>query len=121
MIEQLAADTWKELGFQLKAVGKRMLVRTEVLPQKMGSLYLPSQYSETFGQRLGAKVPITAHVLSKGSRVSDAISVGDRLLFPRLVFGWTHRLADKTYVGWVEEAEVLAHAGDAEIAPFFGD
>lgn len=122
MSEQIAEQTWKELGLEVKAIGKRLIVRTESLPEKLGEIYLPAEYTETFGRRLGAKVPITAVVLSKGSRVSDAISVGDRLLFPRLVFGWTYKMADKTFVGWVEESEVLAQAGEGvEIAPFFGE
>lgn len=122
MSGQIAEQTWKELGVEIKAIGKRMIVRTEALPEKVGDIYLPAEYSETFGRRLGAKVPITAIVLSKGSRVSAAVEVGDRLLFPRLVFGWTHKMADKTFVGWVEESEVLAHAGEGvEIAPFFGE
>lgn len=117
---EVAEETWKLIGVKVEAVGARVFVRTEKPPEKRGSLYLPPDYWETFGRRLGGAVPVTGTVLSIGGRVPKGqLEIGDRVFFSRLPFGWTHKLDDGTFVGWVFFADILGKPeSDDDVLPF---
>lgn len=116
--DALVVATWEELGFKIKPVGSRLFVRTETPPQKQGMIWLPPELWAMYGQRLGSKALVTGTVLSCGPRVKDAPAIGTRVVFFRLPFGWTHKMTDGTFVGWVEAAEIVGVSGSDEIIPF---
>lgn len=116
---EVVAETWQTLGTEIQAVGTRVFVRTEKPPEKRGSLYLPPEYWDTFGRRLGGTVPVSGVVLSIGGRVpAGNLEVGERVFFARLPFGWTHKLPDGTFVGWVHFADILGKPEGDDVLPF---
>lgn len=114
----LVEATWAELGFKVKPIGKRIFVRTDTAPKKIGSIYMPPEAWGMYGRRLGSQVFITATILSIGPRVQTDIAVGQKLIFNRLPFGWTFKMADGTFVGWVDVDEVFAVTESGEVMPF---
>jgi hypothetical protein len=104
----LVEATWEELGFKIRPMGSRIYVRTDTPPRKIGSLYIPPEQWGMYGKRLGSKVFVTATVLARGSRASFSPDVGERVVFSRLQFGWTHKMNDGTFVGWVDAGELKA-------------
>lgn len=115
----LVDATWQELGFKLKPVGNRIFVRTDMAPKKIGAIYMPPEMWGMYGRRLGSQVFVTATVLSNGSRVKQPLEAGTRVVFSRLPFGWTYKLDDGTFVGWVDADEVVAVTEGGEVLPFF--
>ena len=111
--------TWAEMGQKLRAVGTRVFVRTEKPPEKKGLIWLPPEYGDTFGRRLGGQVPVTGTVLSVGHRVPQGIlEEGERVFFFRLPFGWTHKMTDGTFVGWIDYTEIIGRPVGEGSAPY---
>lgn len=105
---EVIAETWKELGFSIAAVGTRIFVRTDPPVEKTGGgLWLPPELTGNYGRRLGSLVMVTATVLSVGPLAKSPIAAGETVVFPRLNFGWTYKLTDGTLVGWIPDREVV--------------
>ena len=98
-------------------MGKKVFVRTDLAPTKHGLIWLPPTQDSTYGSKFASVVPVTATVLDVGPHVRAGLNlpVGERVLFWRLAFGWTHKLADGTFVGWVSVDDIIGHpeAGEA--------
>lgn len=106
--KEVVAETWKELGFSIAAVSNRIFVRTDPPIEKTGGgLWLPPELTGNYGRRVGSEVLVTATVLSVGPLAKSAVEKGDTVVFPRLNFGWTHKLEDGTLVGWIPDREVF--------------
>lgn len=111
--------TWDEVGHRVVAIGSRVFLRTDVLPDRTASgIYLPPDHAAAYGQRLGSQVLVTGTVLSIGPLAKTALKEGDRIMFFRLPFGWTYKLKDKSLVGWIAADEIIGIAGDETVAPF---
>jgi co-chaperonin GroES (HSP10) len=111
--------TWDEVGHRVVAIGTRVFLRTDVLPDRTASgIYLPPDHAFAYGQRLGSQVLVTGTVLSVGPLAKTPLKEGDRILFFRLPFGWTYKLKDKSLVGWIAADEIIGIADAETIAPF---
>lgn len=113
-------ETWAELGQRIRPVGTRLFVRTEKPLERIGSIYLPPDYWNTFGHRLGGQIPVTAVVLDIGNRAKPLtdLQVGERVFFFRLPFGWTHKMKDGTFTGWIDIGEILGRPSEDNVVPF---
>jgi hypothetical protein len=113
-------QTWAELGQEIRPIGTRIFVRTEKPPEKIGAIWLPPEYSNTFGRKLGGQVPVTGVVLSISNRVQPLtdLQIGERVFFFRLPFGWTHKMEDGTFTGWIDISEILGRPSDDNVIPF---
>lgn len=115
----LVAATWEELQETIRPVGTRVFIRTEKPPEKKGAIWLPPEYWSTFGRKLGGQVPVTGTVLSIGRRVPvDLLSEGERVFFFRLPFGWTHKMTDGTFVGWIDYKEIIGRPVGDDVLPY---
>lgn len=103
---ELIDKTWEELGRKLECVGSRVLVRTEAMPEKIGSIYLPPKQSTYYGQLKGNDVTTTGTILNVGPECTENLQLGDKILFKRLVFAYYEKMKDNTFVGWVNEKDV---------------
>jgi len=111
--------TWDEVGHKVVAIGSRVFLRTDALPDRTASgIYLPPDHAAAYGQRLGGGVLVTGTVLSIGPLVKQPLKEGDRIMFFRLPFGWTYKMQDKTLVGWIAVDEILGIADAETVVPF---
>lgn len=101
--ERIAA-TWKEIGQSARPLRKMVFVRTELLPERVGLIYIPPDQRGNYSQ-LPHKVLMRALVLSTGPGCK-VLKPGDRIAFPRLFFARWHHMEDRTLVGWVDEENV---------------
>lgn len=116
--EEIVDATWEELGHSIRAVGMRVFVRTEKPPEKKGAIWLPPEWADTYGRRLGGQVGVTATVLSVGSRVPPHhVKPGERVFFFRLPFGWTHKMEDGTFTGWIDFSEIIGKPVGDDVLP----
>ena len=112
-------ETWKELGQEIRPLGSKVFVRTEKPPEKKGAIWLPPEWATQYGRRLGGQVPVTATVLSIGSRVPvNHLEVGERVFFFRLPFGWTHKMEDGTFTGWIDFSEIIGKPVGDDVLPY---
>lgn len=117
--QALVDATWEEIGRKIRPVNTRIFVRTDLPPQKIGLVYMPAEMWGQYGQRLGSKVFVTATVLSVGPNVKDAPAIGTKVVFSRLMFGWTNKMVDGTHVGWIDANEIIGVAEEGDILPYF--
>lgn len=104
---EIIEQTWGEIGWRAKPLKRWVFVRTELLPDKIGSLYLPPTLRGNYAQ-LGHKVLMRALVLSTGPQCR-ILKPGDRIAFPRLFFARWHYLEDKSLAGWVDEDNISGY------------
>lgn len=114
----LVDATWAELGFKIEPVGKRVFVRTDAPPKKIGLIYIPPEMWGMYGKRLGSQETVTATVLANGPRVKEKVELGAKVCFFRLPFGWTYKLADGTFVGWIDSDEIVGVTEQDDVRPF---
>lgn len=116
----LVDATWEELGFTLRPVGERVFVRTDLPRRKIGSLWLPPEMWGMYGKRLGSKETVTATILACGPLVKDAetLQPGEKVCFFRLPFGWTYKLKDGSFVGWIDADEIVGLTTEEDVQPF---
>lgn len=100
--------TWQEVGQRARPLRRMVFVRTELLPEKVGSLWLPPDQRSNYA-KLGHQVLMRALVLSTGPQCR-VLRAGDRVAFMRLFFAWWHKLSDGSLVGWIDEENIAAYA-----------
>lgn len=105
-MESIIEQTWEELGASVRPIGHTVFVRTDPIPEKTrgGIILAPSTtnfYEGPFHLRLA-----TATVLSVGPRVRGEPYPGDRVCFQRKYFARWKILDDRTYVGWLQAAQI---------------
>lgn len=116
---ELVNATWDEIGRKIRPVLNRVFVRTDLPPEKIGMVYMPAEMWGQYGQRLGSKVFVTATVLASSQNVKDAPPIGSKVVFSRLMFGWTNKMADGTHVGWIDANEIIGFAEEGDVLPYF--
>jgi len=97
--------TWTELGKKVECLGTKVFVRTEAMPEMIGSLYLPPKKTQFYGELLGIKQFNEATVLSVGPEAT--LSPGDKICFLRLYFARYEQMEDRTMTGWVDEQNII--------------
>lgn len=103
-VMDLVSQSWEEVGHRVRPHRKKVMVRTQSLPeQTSGGIYIPKSgfYDGMANQKI-----IEGTIISKGSDVST-VSVGEKVIFMRIVFARYWQMEDKTFVGWVDEHELL--------------
>lgn len=98
--QEVVNRTWSEVGYKITPLRKMVFVKTDPVPQKVGSLYLPPKLATFYGE-LPNLVLVNATVLAAGPKAS--VRPGDRVCFTRLFFARYCDLQDGTYIGWIEE------------------
>jgi hypothetical protein len=89
------------------------MVRTELLPEYIGRVFIPPHLRGNYSD-LPHKVFMWALVIATGPECS-LVKVGDRVGFSRLFFARWQYLDDKTLVGWVLEPNLAwVEAGDED-------
>lgn len=99
-------QTWAELEQEVTEPGTKILIRTEVMPEKIGSLFLPPKQTEFYGRLKGSEVTLTATVLAVGKQCTEGLKPGDTILFKRIVFAPYKKMLDTTMLGWVNEDDI---------------
>ncbi len=102
-------QTFDELGINgFRPLRNLLLVRTNPMPEKTGSLFLPPKMSTLYGSLRGDSQLVTAEVLAAGPKAT--VLPGEQIVFIRLHYAWWKFLSDKTSVGWIQEANVWGQA-----------
>lgn len=118
---EIVEETWKELGFKLRANAYYLIVRTKPHIRKTASglLWLPPKLQDFHGE-LPHLVETHAVVLSAGPRGCAAeFQPGETVAFKRLYFGYWYKVGrreDQEFVGWVDANQVLWKIEDDEPA-----
>ena len=103
----LARRTFTEIGIKgFRPLRDLVIVRTNPMPQKTGSIYLPPKLQTFYGE-LPHMQPITGIVLVAGPKA--IVKPGDQVAFMRLYWATWDRLEDGTYVGWIQEPNLIGH------------
>lgn len=100
----IVQETWKELNQEINCFGSRVLIRTEPIPEKIGSIYLPTKHTSFYGKIQGQYQWCTATVLAAGEE--SIVKSGEKIMFTRLAFANIYKMKDNTFVGWVEDANI---------------
>lgn len=101
------ADTWEEIGLRARPLRKMVFVRTELIPEMVGLIYIPPNQRGNYSQ-LPHVVMMRALVLSTGPDCK-VLKVGDRVAFMRLFFARWHHMEDKTLTGYLDEDNIWAY------------
>lgn len=105
-------ETFAELEINsFRPLRDLVLVRSNPMPVKTGSIYLPNKLTTFFGLLPNMQL-ITATVIAAGSKAT--VLIGEEIVFLRLNFIWWKVMEDRTVVGWIQEANVL---GRPELEP----
>lgn len=113
----IVEQTWKDLGFKVRAMGYQTWVRCDPHNRKTpsGLLWLPPKHQGFLG-KLPHLVTVEATVLSSGPRgVAAQLKPGDRVLFKRLHFGTWAKLPQsdreaqfgEVHIGFIDSNEIL--------------
>jgi hypothetical protein len=100
--------TWEEVGYRVRPLRWMVFVRTDPIPQKVGSIYLPFKLQTFYGELPHLQV-VTATVLSVGPKALG-LQPGDRVAFARLHFARWLDMADGTKVGWIDANQIAGYA-----------
>lgn len=103
-------STWTEIGQRAKPLRDFVFVRTELLPEYVGSIWVPPAYRGNY-TGMAHTVFMRALVIATGPECK-VVSVGNRVAFARLFFARWHELEDKTLVGWVREDNIQTEIGE---------
>jgi hypothetical protein len=108
---EFIAKTWEECGVKsVRPLRSQVFVRTELLPEKIGSIYLPPNMRTNY-HGLVAIFVFFGRVLSVGPKVK-CLKPGDRIAFPRLYFAHWQKMEDGTLVGWLPEENITGIADE---------
>jgi len=115
-------QTWKELGYKVRATGYRAWVRTLPRPRKIGSIWLPPKMASFHGELPHLRT-VYAIILSAGPKgVARELKPGDIVAFKRLEFAWWAKLeptqtdeygGDEEYVGYIDANHICYLLEDA--------
>lgn len=97
--------TWELCGSRVRPMKKWVFVRTELLPDYIGKVFIPASCRGNYTD-LPHVVFMEATVLSTGPECT-AVKTGDKIMFSRLFFARWQYMPDKTLVGWVDEANIM--------------
>lgn len=112
----LITETWNELNKVLECKNTKILVRTDPVQDKIGSIYLPARKASFYGRIQGQYQWCRATVLAKGPE--STVEPGEHVLFTRLAFANLYKMKDNSYVGLVDEEHVdLVLGADVQIEP----
>lgn len=110
--ETRVKQTFEEMGIDgFRPWRDLVFVRTNPMPIKTGSILLPFKATSFFGQ-LPNLAAISAVVLAAGPKAT--CKPADGVVFMRTNFAWWMAMEDLTYVGWIQEANLL---GGYELSP----
>lgn len=101
---ELIDATWKECGSRVRPLRNMVFVRTELLPEYIGSVFIPETLRSSYSQ-LPHKVMLQALVIGAGPQCKE-VKIGDRVAFSRLFFARWQQMEDKTLVGWLNEDNI---------------
>lgn len=107
-------DTWREVGQRARPLRDMVFVRTELLPEYVGAIYVPPAYRGNYSG-LAHTVFMRAIVLATGPSCK-VLSPGQRVGFSRLFFARWQECEDGTLVGWVPEENVWVREEEDGIA-----
>jgi hypothetical protein len=106
----LVEQTWKEMGFRIRARGYQVWVRTVPFERKVGAIWLPPKLQSFHGE-LPHLVTTRAVVLSAGPEgFARDVKPGDTVAFKRLHFATYMPVGDPDHqekVGWIDSNEVM--------------
>jgi len=106
---ELVEQSWKELGYRVRPLGRTVFVRTRAIPDKVGSLYLPTKHTKFYG-KLPHMQNIEAVVMAAGPKAQD-VRPGDRVTFQRLNFARLVKFQAEAeeFFGWVDSSQIIGH------------
>jgi hypothetical protein len=111
-VSDLIAATFAEMDIPgFKPWRDLVFVRTNPMPQKTGSIYLPTKLASFYGELPNLQL-ITATVIAVGPKTT--VLPGETVVFMRLYFAYWRRMEDGTYFGWIQEPNLT---GFAELDP----
>ena len=104
--QALIDEAWNFIGFKLRTLQDRLVVRTDPPPEKFegSSLYLPPSKSTFYGE-MPKEVTTFATVMAVGPDASQ-VKIGDRVAFTRIFFARWEDMPDGSKVGWVSEKDL---------------
>jgi hypothetical protein len=102
---ELIEKTWAEIGRKIRPLRNIVFMRTELLPEMDGHIYLPPSVRGNYSG-LPHKVFMRAVVIAVGPKCK--LKVGQRIAFSRLFFARWEHMEDKTLVGYVQEENIQA-------------
>jgi hypothetical protein len=97
---EIVNKTWEEMGRKIQPLRNILLVRTDPVSEKVGSIFLPHM-KQGFYAGMPHEMLAHATVLSVGPKVR--LKVGDRVCFTRTNFARMQFLQDGTVVGWIQD------------------
>lgn len=117
---ELIAETFKEIGVKgVRALGRTVFLRTEPFEKKSpGGIYFPLSTLGFYDGPAHLRI-VYALVIAAGPKCS--VKVGDRVCFQRMSFARWIPLEDGTFVGWIDEVQMIGVCGDVEPETTDGD
>ena len=116
-MSDLIERTFEELEVKaLRPLRWMVFLRTEALPQKTetGKLWLPPSATDMYPS-MHVELPhlrlLRGIVLAAGP-TAYAVKPGDTILFKRLHFAYWKKMADGTFVGWIDYNQLIGIAED---------
>lgn len=110
-------ETWEKIGFRMRPMRRLIAVRTHPFASSVGGILIPESLTTMWGGILGNQKIVVATALSVGPDCVEA-EPGQILMFLRLFFINHTKLDDGTYVGWVDEQNLIGYPEnrDAQVA-----
>jgi hypothetical protein len=105
-------QTWAEIGFKIRPLRSLVFVRTDRPQERIGSIYLTQEAASFYYPRAPHAHIVSATVLSAGPKTQ--LTPGDRICFQRLHFAWLFQLADRSYVGYIQEGNLVGYWDEPE-------
>ena len=106
-MQEFIDRTWQEVGHKIRPLRRLLVVRTLPTEQMVGSLWMPSSASATYGG-LAHQRTLKAVVLAVGPKAT--VKPGELIAFTRLFFGWWKKFDNDCYFGWIDEDQIHGYA-----------
>lgn len=113
-------ETWKDIGMKVRPMRRHVYVRTAAYIGKIGKIYLPGGNYSGFYSGLAHQRLVKATVCAVGPRVKG-VKPGETIIFQRLFFIKHLSIDDGTFVGWVDEENVIGYAPEDIDLAYIGD
>lgn len=108
--EEIVTGTWREVGYRARPLRDTVFVRTELRPEKDGSIYIPPAYRGSYSG-FANTVLLRAFVVAVGPQCK-VVKVGDHVCFTRLFFARYCEMQDGTLLGYLREDQLSGFIED---------